>query len=105
MSKYSLDKINGEVSEFNIKIAIPLLDELTERNLLNTCIIGTDGEDGISLQWPNSRLFCEIRDGVYIISVIPPLPYTIQDIKIVEYSPSDIKSVCDRIFALVCQNL
>jgi hypothetical protein len=102
MSKHLLDKISEEISDSNTKMAIPLLDELTERNLLNTCIIGTDGEDRISLHWPNSRLFCEIRDGAYIISVIPPLPYTIQDIKIVEYSPSDIKSVCDRIFALVC---
>jgi hypothetical protein len=52
MSKYSLDKINDDVSESNNKIAISLLDELNERNLLDTCIIGTDGEDGISLRWP-----------------------------------------------------
>jgi hypothetical protein len=58
---------------------------------------------GLVSDGPDSRLFCEIRDGVYIISVIPPIPYTVQDIKVDEYSPSDIKDVCDRIYNLTRQ--
>ena len=71
--------------------------------MLDTCIIGSDGEDGVSIRWPNKWIFCDVTDGIYYISTIPDDVNTPQDIKFIKYDSTQLSEVCNLVNILLSQ--
>lgn len=70
MTTELIDGIDGTLSENHREIAVELLDQLQSRNLLGDVLVGSDGEDGLSMRWPKARMFCEIWEESIHVSVV-----------------------------------
>lgn len=94
-----IEDIKDSISPINQQLTIKLIDLFREEELLDNSLIGNDGEDGINIRWPKSRLFCDISNGKIYISVVPPEPAKLDDMKIEEYE--DALSACNRISSIL----
>lgn len=94
-----LQGVEGSINPINQLLAVDLIDLFREEGLLDNSLIGTDGEEGISIRWPESRLFCNISDGKIYISVIPLEHAKLDDIKFDIYE--SIIDACNKISHII----
>jgi hypothetical protein len=88
------------ISIENRDIVISLLKEIQVKNstVLQDCITGSDGMDGVSIRWPDFNLFCDVTEGVIYISTVSLLTQNLEDIKFSIYSHTQIKKAVSDIF-------
>lgn len=88
-----MDQIDGVVSEANERVVQPLIKRLEERKMLHGALIGSDGEEGVSIRWPSCGLFCEIWDGLIHVSYVGIDGEVVRD----SFSSNEMDDVCERI--------
>lgn len=97
-----LNDVDGDISPVNRAIAIVLIDLLREKGLLEEePLVGSDGQEGISIRWPVARLFCDVTDALIYISVVPPQPASYRDIHFDIYDYSRYKEAVEKIASIV----
>jgi hypothetical protein len=102
LSRTLLRGIDGTVSLENEVLAIALLNELQQRGLVTKdSIIGSDGEVGVSLRWPEARMFCEVWEYSIHTSIVPMEPSRIDDIIRRDFQASQILRACDYLEGVI----
>lgn len=88
----------SRLSNINRDIAISLLVRLRIEGLIdNHSLIGNDEEDGLSIRWPESRMFCDVTDGEIVISIIPLHVQSFYDIEKYSFKSDELNAICTLI--------
>lgn len=86
------------ISESHKKILIILLDNIKKKNIsTKDLLIGpyVDGEDGVCMRWPQSRLFCDILNNKIEIAVVGENYKSLSDIKTDIFDPyTEMDKLC-----------
>ena len=71
VSRALIAGIDGTLSLENETVCLALLDHLQYMALIDKdSLVGSDGEEGLSIRWPEARMFCEVWDGMIRVSVV-----------------------------------
>ena len=61
------DEREDFLSPVTAMIALNLFNALQKRGVIDAhSLVGGDGWEGISVRWPQARMFCEIYEGLFI---------------------------------------
>lgn len=97
MSTMSLLAEVASLSDLNRSLAENLINQLRDELLLDGAIVGSDGTDGISIRWPDCKLFCDVTDQEIYISVVPNEPAKLEDLKFDIYRHIQVREACGKI--------